>query len=114
MPRARESGKEIDDTIRNMQRVEERFGIESPMRTCDWGLTRPLFDWIRGGTLEEIEEGMETGGGDFVRVLRMTVQLLRNARRAVPKDWNMYDALGDAVELLNRDEVDATRQLELG
>ncbi|MDG2144158.1 MAG: DEAD/DEAH box helicase [Planctomycetota bacterium] len=106
--------KKIDRTIGDMQRVEARFGIDSPMRTCDWGLTRPLFDWIRGGTLEEIEERMDTGGGDFVRCLRMTVQLLRNAKRAVPKDWAMYDSLGDAVELLNRDEVDATRQLELG
>ena len=106
--------KKIDRTIADMQRVEARFGIDSPMRTCDWGLTRPLFDWIRGGTLEEIEERMDTGGGDFVRCLRMTVQLLRNARRAVPKDWAMYDSLGDAIELLNRDEVDATRQLELG
>jgi superfamily II RNA helicase len=106
--------KKVDRAIIDMQKVEAKFGIESPMRTCDWGMTRPLFDWIRGGTLEELEERMDTGGGDFVRTLRMTVQLIRNVRRAVPKDWTMYDSLGDAIELLNRDEVDATRQLELG
>ncbi len=104
----------VDRAIRDMQKVEARFGIESPMKTCDWGLTRPLFDWIRGGTLEEIEERMDTGAGDFVRTLRMSVQLLRNVRRAIPKDWSMYDSIGDAIQLLNRDEVDATRQLELG
>jgi hypothetical protein len=57
---------------------------------------------------------MDTGAGDFVRTLRMSVQLLRNVRRAIPKDWSMYDSIGDAIQLLNRDEVDATRQLELG
>ena len=97
-----------------MSKVEARFGIPTPMRTADWGLTRALMDWMRGATLEELEERMDTGAGDFVRVMRMTVQLLRNTQRSIDKSWDLYDALGDAIMLINRGEVDAARQLELG
>jgi superfamily II RNA helicase len=69
---------------------------------------------MRGATLEELEERSDTGAGDFVRTLRMTVQLLRNVRRAVDPSWDVHERLEEALMLLNRDEVDAARQLELG
>jgi superfamily II RNA helicase len=103
-----------DRLIHDMSKVEARFGIPTPMRTADWGMTRPLLDWMRGASLEEIEERMEKGAGDFVRTLRMTVQLLRNTRRSIDKAWDLYDRLDEAIQLINRDEVDAARQLELG
>ncbi|MDF1798541.1 MAG: DEAD/DEAH box helicase [Planctomycetota bacterium] len=106
--------KQVDRLISQMAKVEARFGIPSPMRTADWGMTRPLLDWMRGASLEEIEERMETGAGDFVRTLRMTVQLMRNVRRAVDPTWDVHHRLEEALQLLNRDEVDAARQLELG
>jgi len=106
--------KKTDRLIADMLKVEARFGIANPMRTADWGMTRPLLDWMRGASLEEIEERMEKGAGDFVRTLRMTVQLLRNTRRSIDKTWDMHERLGEAIELINRDEVDAARQLELG
>ncbi len=106
--------KKTDRLIHDMSKVEARFGIPTPMRTADWGLTRALMDWMRGATLEELEERMDTGAGDFVRVMRMTVQLLRNTQRSIDKSWDLYDALGDAIMLINRGEVDAARQLELG
>ena len=106
--------KRVDRLIKDMRRVERRFGIEPPMREADWGLTRPLLDWMRGASLEELEERTEVGAGDFVRTLRMTVQLMRNTKRSIDKAWDLHDALGDAILLINRGEVDAARQLELG
>lgn len=106
--------KRVDRLIKDMSRVERRFGIEPPMREADWGLTRPLLDWMRGASLEELEERSEVGAGDFVRTLRMTVQLMRNTKRSIDKAWDLHDALGDAILLINRGEVDAARQLELG
>ena len=44
----------------------------------------------------------------------MAIQLMRNVRRVIDRDWDLYDSLGDAVEAMNRDEIDARRQLELG
>jgi hypothetical protein len=44
----------------------------------------------------------------------MSIQLMRQVRRAISKDWDLHEKLDEAVQLLNRDEVDARRQLELG
>ena len=106
--------KQTDRLLMDMSKVEARFGIPNPMRQADWGLTRPLMDWMRGASLEELEERMDTGAGDFVRTLRMTVQLLRNTRRSVDKSWDLHERLGEAIEMINRGEVDAAHQLELG
>ena len=106
--------RQTDRLLKDLSKVEARFGIPTPMRLTDWGLTRPLMDWMRGASLEELEERMDTGAGDFVRTLRMTVQLLRNARRSVDKSWDLHERLGEAIEMINRGEVDAARQLELG
>ena len=106
--------KQVDRLVQQLIKVEARFGVPDPMRRPDWGLTRPLLDWMRGATLDELEERSDVGSGDFVRTLRMTVQLMRNVRRAVDPAWDVHHALDEALELLNRDEVDAARQLELG
>jgi hypothetical protein len=44
----------------------------------------------------------------------MGIQLMRQIRRAIEPEWDLHERLGDAMALLNRDEVDARRQLELG
>ena len=44
----------------------------------------------------------------------MAIQLMRNVRRAIDRDWDLWDRLEDAVQAMNRDEIDARRQLELG
>ena len=42
------------------------------------------------------------------------IQLVRQVRRAIDPDWDLYDRLSETMEGLNREEVDARRQLELG
>jgi hypothetical protein len=44
----------------------------------------------------------------------MALQLMRQVRRAIDPAWDLHDRLGDAMAVLDRDEVDARRQLELG
>ena len=64
--------------------------------------------------MEELEELIEGTVGDLCRTFRMTIQLIRQVRRTIDRDWDLHDRLGEALEGLNRDEVDARRQLELG
>jgi hypothetical protein len=39
---------------------------------------------------------------------------MRQIRRAIDPSWDLHDRLGRAMDALNRDVVDARRQLELG
>ena len=44
----------------------------------------------------------------------MAVQLMRQIRRAIDPGWDLHERLGACMDAINRDVVDARRQLELG
>ena len=62
----------------------------------------------------DLDEVTDATPGDICRVFRMAIQLMRNVRRAIDPDWDLSTSLLEAVDLLNRDEIDARRQLEMG
>ena len=63
---------------------------------------------------EELVSDSEASPGDLCRSFRMGIQIMRQVRRAIDPDWDLFELLGIAMERLNRDEVDARKQLELG
>jgi superfamily II RNA helicase len=104
----------IDAAVgRLIQRAAE-IGLPASIKRPDWGLTPAVLAWSGGAALEDLAEVTEATPGDLCRALRMAIQLMRQARRAVHPDWDVSEGLERAAALLNRDEVDARRQLELG
>jgi superfamily II RNA helicase len=89
-------------------------GVPSEMKLPDWGLTPAVCAWWDGAEFEELEEVVSATPGDVCRTFRMALQLMRQVRRAIDPAWDLTDRLALAIEALNRDEVDARRQLELG
>jgi hypothetical protein len=77
-------------------------------------MTPTALAWFAGASMEQLEEELGVNAGDVCRVMRMAIQLLRNVRRSIDKQWDLADKLMEAADALNRDEVDARRQLELG
>ena len=53
-------------------------------------------------------------GGDFVRTMRMAIQMMRQLRHALSADYSLRHRLDEAIVAINRDAVDAKRQFELG
>jgi len=94
--------------------LEARFGIQPAMKRPDWGLSATVLAWFDGAGFEELEGVTDATPGDVCRVFRMAIQQMRTVRRAIDADWDLHGRLREAVEALNRDEVDARRQLELG
>ena len=84
------------------------------MKLPDWGLSEAVLAWYGGAPVDELEDHMDATLGDFCRVLRMAIQLMRNTRRSIDRDWDLATVLDEAVLAVNRDEIDARRQLELG
>jgi superfamily II RNA helicase len=68
--------------------------------------------WANGCSLGELGT-FGIPEGDLVRVLRMTIQLLRTLRDKIP-DQFLADRFHEALVLVNRDVVDAQAQLEVG
>ncbi|MEO0649453.1 MAG: DEAD/DEAH box helicase [Planctomycetota bacterium] len=106
--------RHVDQLLRRLAGAEVQAGVPNPMQLADWGLTPAVVGWMRGAEFEELEETTDATAGDMCRTFRMAVQLMRQVRRAIDRDFDLYDRLGEAMEGLNRDDVDARRQLELG
>lgn len=106
--------REVDGILRGLFRRAVHYDLPTPPKRAEWGLTPAVMDWVRGCPFEELEGAGPATPGDICRAFRMGIQLMRQTRRAIDSDWNLFDQLGEAMECLNRDEVDARHQLELG
>jgi superfamily II RNA helicase len=104
----------VSNTVERAASLERRAGIEPGMKLPDWGLSEAAIAWYGGAPVEDLEDCMDATLGDFCRVLRMAIQLMRNTRRSIDREWDLATVLDEAVTAVNRDEIDARRQLELG
>jgi len=93
---------------------EARWGVSPPLKPLDWGLTPTVLAWFEGAELGELAWRSGVGAGDLCRAFRMALQLIRQIHRALDPSWDLHYRLGRAAEGLDRDEIDARRQLELG
>ncbi len=90
------------------------YQLFTSIKRPDWGLTSVVSRWMDGADFEDLLDETDATPGDVVRHLRMAVQLMRQVRRAIDPKWDLREALAAAMETMNRDVVDARRQLELG
>ncbi|MDR3013607.1 MAG: DEAD/DEAH box helicase [Chitinispirillales bacterium] len=101
-----------EKTIRRLRQKEIKHNISNPVREMDFSLAAPVFAWASGCDLAQLA-GFGVPEGDLIRVLRMTVQLLRTLRDKI-QDPVISDKMHEALELINRSVVDAQAQLEVG
>lgn len=98
--------------VRRLRQMEIKFDINSPIREMDFSLAAPIHAWASGCSLSELE-AFGIPEGDLVRLLRMTIQLMRTIRGKI-EDPLIVDKMHDAIQLINRDVVDAQAELEVG
>ena len=86
-----------------------------PDAACpDFGVAGPVQLWAEGMDFDRVLARTSLAPGDLVRLLRMTIQMLRQVEHALAAEDPTREALRAARELIDRDVVDARRQLELG
>jgi len=106
--------RHVDQIIRRLNGVEAHFRIPSALKEPDWGLTESVILWCEGVSFEEMEAQTGYTSGDVCRVFRMSLQLLRLTRRLIDDRDDLAGRLDDAIDAMNRAEVDAKTQLTLG
>lgn len=102
---------DAEKVIHKLRVREIKHGITQPIREMDFGLAAPVAAWTNGCSLHELTS-FGAPEGDLVRILRMTIQLMRTLRDRIPDEF-IADKFHDAMELVNRDVVDAQAQLEV-
>ncbi len=95
-------------------RAEDAVDVEDRTKLLEFKLAGAVDAWARGCAWADLEAHTGASDGDLVRFFRLALQLLRNTLYALPKEDPLRVRLRGAAERLNRDVVDAERQLRLG
>jgi len=103
---------DAEKVIYSLRKQELRYQINSPIPELDLSLAAPVYAWANGCTLSELLS-FGVPEGDLIRILRMTVQLLRTLQDRID-DQNVADKMHEALLLINRDVVDAQAELSVG
>jgi len=105
------------DAERIVGRVVEReqaLQIFPTTRELDFAIAGVVSAWWRGASFDQLSELTNASHGDLVRTLRLVLQLLKQMRKVCAGDDAMAAMFERVHAGLNRAEIDAKRQLELG
>lgn len=100
--------------IGEFQDQERQFRIRGPIKTPDFGLYQAGLAWFEGCEFDDLLQYTDIPDGDLVRNFRLTIQLMRQVVKVLDTGDDLRVKLLDVMGKINRDEVDAERQLRLG
>jgi len=102
--------EEIYQKIRHKEAVSRIYPFSKP---AHFHLAYPIFLWMHNESFSKIIQHSVTDEGGLVRYFRMAIQILREIKDA-PISPVLKDNLSKAIRLINRDVVDAEKQLREG
>ena len=106
--------REVDQAVRRFVSIEKSHGMRDTIKSPDFSIAPAVDAWSRGGSIQDLERLGRGDSGDTVRTLRMAIQMMRQLRTALDQNYPLAHRLEEAIVAINRDEVDAKRQFELG
>jgi superfamily II RNA helicase len=106
--------RRVNAAIERFRTIEAQHGFKQRIKAPDWGVVPAVLAWCRGVRMVELRPMLDNDGGDLVRTLRMAIQMMRQLGGALSGDYPLIHRLDEAIVAINRDEVDAKRQFELG
>ncbi len=106
---------EAHEIIARWRSAEWEAGLTDLVREPHFGLSAVLEEWWEGAPLAQVRRLTSASEGDLVRWLRLLIQYARQVRKAaLVNETAVRKKLDTIIDTVNRDEVDARRQLELG
>ena len=105
--------RRADRAVKHVHNLERQLGVPDPVRKLDLSLGMAVNAWSRGADFADLASHTVAAEGDIIRTLRMSIQILRELRKAAraPK---LKEKLLAAERAINRGAVDAERQLRAG
>ncbi len=100
--------------IAEIQRIENQHNVSDLTPLLELHLCSAMRAWSRGCEFDDLTGYADLDAGDFVRTFRLVIDQLRQIRRAMPTHTALVDKLNRCIGKINRDVVDAERQLRIG
>ena len=104
----------VSSEISFIQYLEVEHKVTEITPLLELRLCTAMLAWSRGCDFEKLERYARLDAGDFVRTFRLVIDQLRQIRRAMSGHTALVDKLNRCIGKINRDVVDAERQLRIG
>ena len=106
--------KTADREIDSVRILEEQYQVAEITPVMETKLSTAILAWSEGCEFEELHQYVMLADGDFVRSFRLVIDLLRQMHRAMAGHTALLDKIDRCLAKINRDVVDAERQLRIG
>ncbi len=104
----------VGNEISFIQYLEVEHAVTEVTPFLELRLCTAMLAWSRGCAFDKLERYARVDPGDFVRTFRLVIDQLRQMRRAMSGHTALVDKLNRCIRKINRDVVDAERQLRIG
>ncbi len=104
----------VSSEISFIQHLEVKHKVTEITPLLELRLCTATLAWSRGCDFDKLEEYARLDAGDFVRTFRLVIDQLRQIRRVMSGHTALADKLSRCIGKINRDVVDAERQLRIG
>jgi len=103
-----------EEIYHEIKRKEQRYRIYPQSKQPCFHLSSGLEAWLRGTNFDKTLQLTDTDEGEVVRYFRMTVQILREINAAKVASPILKERTRETIRVINRDIVDAEKQLREG
>ena len=102
------------DIFIKIRKKEIQYKIYPFSKAPHFNLAKPIEMWMRGEKFANILQFTDTDEGEVVRYFRMAIQILREMEDSPVSSYILKDRIKHTIRLINRDVVDAEKQLREG
>jgi superfamily II RNA helicase len=104
----------VDKEVEAIRVLEEKYQVDPVTPKLVTQMSTAMLAWSQGCEFETLPQYVNLADGDFVRAFRLVIDLLRQVRRAAVGHDTLLDKVDRCLDKINRDVVDAERQLRAG
>jgi len=103
-----------EDIYEEIKKLEAKYNIRPFSKPAYFHLASATEAWLKGTRFDKILQFTDTDEGEVVRYFRMGIQILREINDAKVASYLLKDKIKETIRIINRDIVDAEKQLREG
>ena len=103
-----------EEIYADLKHQEQRYRIHPSSKCTHFHLSSSIEAWLRGTQFSKMLQFTDTDEGEVVRYFRMAVQILREIKEAKVSSHILKEKIKETIRVINRDIVDAEKQLREG
>jgi len=111
---ARKVKRVCEEIHEKIKKLELKYRIYPLSKPTYFHLSSSIEGWLRGTNFDKILQFTDTDEGEVVRYFRMAIQILREIKDAEVASYVLKEKIKETIRVINRDIVDAEKQLREG